>query len=56
VYIAAQYILCFGRNWFSARLFRGDDKETAVDIALNLNVVAVCAVFVFLSAILLGAF
>jgi len=27
-----------------------------VDIALKLNVVAVCAVFVFLGAILLGAF
>jgi hypothetical protein len=27
-----------------------------VDIALKLNVVAVCAVFVFVGAILLGAF
>jgi hypothetical protein len=29
---------------------------TAVDLALKLNVLAVCAVFAFVGAILLGAF
>jgi hypothetical protein len=29
---------------------------TAVDFALRLNVLAVCAVFVFVGAVLLGAF
>jgi hypothetical protein len=29
---------------------------TAVDLALKLNVLAVCAVFLFVGAVLLGAF
>jgi hypothetical protein len=31
-------------------------REAAVDLALRLDVLAVCAVFVFVGAILLGAF
>jgi hypothetical protein len=31
-------------------------EASAVDLALKLNVLAVCAVFVFVGAILLGAF
>ena len=33
-----------------------DKGGTAVDLALKLNVLAVCAVFAFVGAILLGAF
>jgi hypothetical protein len=32
------------------------EGSTDVDLALNLNVVAVCAVFAFVGAVLLGAF
>jgi hypothetical protein len=33
-----------------------NEGGTAVDLSLRLNVLAVCAVFVFVGAILLGAF
>jgi hypothetical protein len=32
------------------------DREALVDIALRLNVLAVCAVFAFVGAVLFGAF
>jgi hypothetical protein len=32
------------------------DREALVDIALRLNVLAVCAVFAFVGAVLIGAF
>jgi len=37
-------------------LQRNNTGEADVDQALNLNLLAVCAVFVFVGAILLGAF
>ncbi len=52
---AAQYVSFFRRNGFLLDLF-SNGKEAVVDIAVKLNVVAMCAVFVFLGAILLGAF
>lgn len=50
-----------GGHWRSAALcyFRRIDLnkgDVAVDLALKFDVLAVCAVFVFVGAILLGAF
>ena len=53
--VAAQYVSFFRRNGFLLDLF-SNGKEAVVDIAVKVNVVAMCAVFVFLGAILLGAF
>ena len=46
------------RRPISARfaLHTSTREAPAVDLALKLNVLAVCAVFVFVGAILLGAF
>jgi hypothetical protein len=41
---------------FSAKQLELNKGGTAVDLSLRLNVLAVCAVFVFVGAILLGAF
>jgi len=41
---------------FSAKELELNKGGTAVDLSLRLNVLAVCAVFVFVGAILLGAF
>jgi len=35
---------------------QSSDREALVDIALRLNVLAVCAVFAFVGAVLFGAF
>ena len=57
-YLALQHVSCFGLIWRSVRLklpsTAGEARD--VDLALKLNVLAVCAVFVFVGAILLGAF
>ena len=41
---------------FSATLVSFNEGGTAVDLSLRLDVLAVCAVFVFVGAVLLGAF
>jgi hypothetical protein len=47
----------FGETEFSAILRSTPTREAhAVDLALKWNVLAVCAVFLFVGAILLGAF
>jgi hypothetical protein len=40
----------------SVRLFPASSGRIQVDIALKLNVLAICAVFAFVGAILLGLF
>jgi len=56
-YLAVQHVSRFGRIWRSVRLkHRQLQGRHDVDLALKLNVLAVCAVFVFVGAILLGAF
>src|SRR5436853_1689403 len=56
-FMALQYICHFTRPLFSARLqSRQQGWSTHVDLALRLDVLAVCAVFAFIGAILLGAF
>jgi hypothetical protein len=40
----------------SVRLSSASDREASVDLALRLNVLALCAAFVFVGAVLLGAF
>jgi hypothetical protein len=42
--------------WFRASIYWSTREAPAVDLALKLNVLAVCAVFVFVGAVLLGAF
>jgi len=55
--LAAQYICHFTLAQFSARLDSlQQGRSTNVDLALRLDVLAVCAVFAFVGAILLGAF
>jgi hypothetical protein len=46
----------FGAGSFRASLPASTREAPAVDLALKLNVLAVCAVFAFVGAILLGAF
>ena len=46
----------FSASAFPASLTYINKGGTAVDFALRLNVLAVCAVFAFVGAILLGAF
>lgn len=47
---------CFENRQSSAMLKLVEPKECDVDLALRLDVLAVCAVFAFVGAILLGAF
>jgi len=56
--VAAQNIWRFGSLGVFAILLRWYDKNGAcnVDLALRLDVLAMCAVFAFVGAILLGAF
>jgi hypothetical protein len=52
-----QYICHFCLAQFSATLESlQQGRSTNVDLALRLDVLAVCAVFAFVGAILLGAF
>jgi hypothetical protein len=53
---AAQHVSCFGPRGASATLAPQTREATDVDLALRLNVLAVCAVFLFVGAVLLGAF
>jgi hypothetical protein len=55
---ALQHIWRFGAGCTSVKLFDScnDDGRPHVDLALRLDVLAMCAVFAFLGAILLGAF
>ncbi len=54
---AAQYVYCFGVAVGSGRFgVRQPQGALNVDLALKLNVLAVMAVFAFVSAILLHAF
>ena len=46
----------FDARSFRASLQASTREAPAVDLALKLNVLAVCAVFAFVGAILLGAF
>jgi hypothetical protein len=58
-FAALQKISHFGLACGSATLALRLTPEGSTDVglaALNLNVVAVCAVFVFVGAVLLGAF
>jgi hypothetical protein len=55
--LAAENISRFWERTESARLVStANSREHFVDLALNLNVLAVCAVFAFVGAVLLGAF
>jgi hypothetical protein len=54
--LALQHISRFEPASDPAMLFRHDEGVHDVDIALKLNFLAVCAVFVFVGALLLGAF
>jgi hypothetical protein len=50
-------VICGRASFFCYTLFIVNGHGAPLmDIALKLNVVAVCAVFVFLGAIILGAF
>ena len=40
----------------SGKLQPGQHEEALVDLAVKLNVLAVCAAFAFIGAVLLGAF
>jgi len=51
-----QHVWCFGPRGASATLARETKEATDVDLALRLNLLAVCAVFLFIGAVLLGAF
>jgi hypothetical protein len=55
---ALQHICRFGAGCTSVKLCLScnDDGRPHVDLALRLDVLAMCAVFAFLGAILLGAF
>ena len=57
-FFAAQNIWRFGSAVVFATLLHWYDKNGAcnVDLALRLDVLAMCAVFAFVGAILLGAF
>ena len=46
----------FGGLDFRASVHSYRPREAAVNLALKWNVIAVCAVFVFVGAVLLGAF
>jgi hypothetical protein len=55
--VAVQNISQFWERTKSARLVStANSREHFVDLALNMNVLAVCAVFAFVGAVLLGAF
>jgi hypothetical protein len=55
--LATHNISRFWEQADSARLIsRQTSREHFVDLALNLNVLAICAVFAFVGAVLLGAF
>jgi hypothetical protein len=55
--LAVQYVWFFGGPGRSGRLEPSStDGGRKVDIALRLNVLAVCAAIVFVAAILFGAF
>jgi len=59
VFAALPHQSKFSRSSFvqaSARFCLGDEEERDVEIALRLDVLAICAVFAFVGAILLGAF
>jgi hypothetical protein len=57
VALRAQNISHFWERTKPARLVStANSREHFVDLALNLNVLAVCAVFAFVGAVLLGAF
>jgi len=51
-----QHVWRFGPRGASARLAPETKEATDVDLALRLNLLAVCAVFLFIGAVLLGAF
>jgi len=53
---ATQHVSCFGPRGAHGKLAPSAKEATYVDIALKLNVLAVCAVFLFVGAVLLGAF
>jgi hypothetical protein len=48
--------MCFRLRAVSAKVDLSTREASDVDIALRLNVLAVCAAFAFVGAILLGAF
>jgi hypothetical protein len=55
--LALQHVSFFGTGWHSAIIaFQLRRRCAVVDLALKLNVLAVFAVFLFIAAILLGAF
>ena len=55
--LAVQHVWFFGAGGESARLTSNPtDGGLKVDLALRLNVLAVCAAIVFVGAILFGAF
>jgi hypothetical protein len=51
-----QHVWCFGPRGASATLAPETKEATDVDLALRLNLLAVFAVFLFIGAVLLGAF
>jgi hypothetical protein len=53
---AMQNICRFGATPRFAKIPQARNRRNAVDLALRLDVLAVCAVFAFVTAILLGAF
>jgi len=53
---ALQNICRFGATPHFAKIRQARNRRSAVDLALRLDVLAVCAVFAFVTAILLGAF
>ena len=53
---ATQHVSCFGPRGAHVRLAPSAKEATHVDLALRLNFLAVCAVFLFVGAVLLGAF
>jgi hypothetical protein len=53
---AVQHVMYFGRPRLWYKVERNSDEEAPVELALRLNVLAVCAAFAFVGAILLGAF
>jgi hypothetical protein len=53
---AAQHVWCFGPQGACVNLAPETKEAPDVDLALRLNVLAVCAVFLFIGAVLLGAF
>ena len=54
--LAMQHVWCFGAQGACVKLAPETKEAPDVDLALRLNVLAVCAVFLFIGAVLLGAF